>query len=114
MPQRIGQARARLLVNPHDRAVPPSPLSTTVQRLLVGLFVLFVATAAVLFFLEHWRRGTVMLGGSLIYLGVTRWLVDSKIMGVLAVRSRKFDSSFTIILGMAMLWLALSVDPLGS
>lgn len=114
MPQRIGQARARLLENPHDRAVAPSPLRAFTQRILVGGFVVLIVVASVLFVMEHWRRGTLLMGGALMYLAIIRWLVDSRLMGVLAVRSRKFDSWFTAILGLAMLWLALSVDPLGS
>lgn len=114
MPQRIGDARTRLLANPHDRAVPPSPLNRWVQRLLVAVFVLFLLVALVLITQEHWRRGTSVLGGSLLYLAVIRWVVDSAVMGILAVRSRKFDSCFTAVLGIAMLWLAISVDPLGS
>ncbi|MBC2682161.1 DUF3017 domain-containing protein [Corynebacterium anserum] len=114
MSPRIGQVRERLLDNPHDRAVPPSPLHRNVQRALVGLFVALVAVAAFFLGVERWRRGTVVLGFALLYLSSVRWLVDSRILGVLSVRSRKFDSVFTAALGLAMLWLSLSVDPLGS
>lgn len=110
----VGDARARLLENPHDRAVPASPLPAIAQRVMVGAFVLMLVFALVWIAQEHWRRGASVLGGGLVYLAVIRWLVDSRIMGVLAVRSRKFDSIFTALLGMAMLWIAISVDPLGS
>lgn len=114
MSPRIGQARARLLDNPHDRAVPPSPLRKNVQRILVVLFVVLVAVAAFFIGLERWRRGTAILGFAMLYLSAVRWLVDSRVLGVLSVRSRKFDSIFTAVLGVAMLWLSFSVDPLGS
>lgn len=111
---RVGDARAQLLANPHDRAVPPSPLPIWLQRVLVVLFAVFVVAAFGLIAEEHWRRGAAVLGGALCYLALIRWLVDSRIMGVLAVRSRKFDFIFTVLIGVAMLWLAISVDPLGS
>lgn len=114
MSQTVGDARARLLDNPHDRAVPPSPLRPLLQRVLVALFVLLVVIAAVFVFREHWRRGTAVLGVALMYLGVIRWLVDTRIMGVLAVRSRKFDSAFTLLTGAIIVGLAVSVDTLGS
>ena len=113
-PAQIGDARARLLDNPHDRAVPSSPLPAVAQRVLVSLFAVMVLFALLWIAQEHWRRGASVLGGALVYLAVIRWLVDSRIMGVLAVRSRKFDSLFTGLLGFAMLWIAVSVDPLGS
>ncbi len=113
-PAQVGDARARLLDNPHDRAVPASPLPAVAQRVLVGLFAVMVVFALLWIAQEHWRRGASVLGGALVYLAVIRWLVDSRIMGVLAVRSRKFDSLFTALLGFAMLWIAVSVDPLGS
>ena len=35
-------------------------------------------------------------------------------MGLLAVRSRRFDAIFTATTGAALVWLAVSVDSLGS
>lgn len=113
-PPQVGDARQRLLDNPHDANVAPSPLSAAVQWSLVLAFVGAVALAFALIALDHWRRGTVMMGLSLLYLGSIRWVVDSRIMGVLAVRSRKFDSIFCACLAAGILWLAISVDPLGS
>lgn len=63
---------------------------------------------------EHWRRATVVLGAAMLWLAVVRLTCDSRRVGVLAVRSRHFDALFTTALGGALLFLALSVDSLGS
>ncbi|KAB1504575.1 DUF3017 domain-containing protein [Corynebacterium sp. 320] len=101
-----------MLENPHDRAVPASKLGSGLQRALVFLFVAALVGVAVLLLLDHWRRGSMLLSLALVYLGLIRWVVDSRIMGVLAVRSRKFDCCFTLSLGVMIGFLALSVDPL--
>ena len=112
MMHHVGDARARLLLNPHDRAVRPSPLARGFQRLIVAGFLAIVLVAGVFFLLDRWRRGSFVLGGALVYLSLARWVVDSDVMGVLAVRSRKFDASFTATLGLLIILLAVSVDPL--
>lgn len=63
---------------------------------------------------EHWRRATFTLGVSMLWLAVMRLTCDSRVIGLVAVRSRRFDVAFTSVLGAAMMWLAWSVDSLGS
>ncbi|KGM18949.1 DUF3017 domain-containing protein [Corynebacterium auriscanis] len=111
---RIGGVREHLLANPHDRAVPPSPLRASLQRGLIYGFAGLLIVVFGLIVMNHWRRGVFILGLALVYLAVIRWLVDSRILGVLAVRSRKFDSIFSATLGLAMMWIALGVESLGS
>lgn len=110
----IGSVRENLLANPHDRAVPPSPLSAAVQRMLVSAFVGILIMVFGLILMNRWRRGVFILGFAMIYLAVVRWLVDSKILGVLAVRSRKFDSAFSASLGATMMLIAFGVESQGS
>lgn len=110
----IGSVRENLLANPHDRAVSPSPLSAAVQRMLVSAFVGILIVVFGLILMNRWRRGVFILGFAMIYLAVVRWLVDSKILGVLAVRSRKFDSAFSASLGATMMLIAFGVESLGS
>lgn len=102
------------LDNPHDRGLAPSPLPVTAQRILVGVFVLAVVVATLFAVTEHWRRATFTLGVSMIYLAVLRLTCDSRIMGLLAVRSRRFDAFYCTALGGTMAFLAASVDSLGS
>lgn len=63
---------------------------------------------------EHWRRATFTLGVAMLWLTVMRLTCDSKVIGLIAVRSRRFDAIFTTALGATMLWLSWSVDALGS
>lgn len=106
--------RRRMLDNPHDVDVRPSGWPQWFQMLIVVVFLVAVAAGVVSIFAEHWRRGIVSLGAGMVWLGMARWVVDSRIMGVLAVRSRKFDSAFCIIVGGLMLLISLQVDALGS
>ena len=73
-----------------------------------------VAVSGVYAISEHWRRATMLLGGALVWLTVVRLTCDSSRVGVLAVRSRRFDACFTGILGAAMAFMAFSIDALGS
>ncbi|MGJ4050401.1 DUF3017 domain-containing protein [Corynebacterium macclintockiae] len=111
-PARIGDARQRLLDNPHDRHNAPSRLSRPIQWALLGLFGLMLLAVVALLLVDRWRRASVMLGGAMVYLAVLRLLLDSRVLGVLAVRSRKFDTAFSAAIGLGILWIAVSVDPL--
>lgn len=102
------------LVNPHDAHLKPSALPPAVQWVAIGLFVVAVAVSGFYAVFEHWRRATLLLGGALVWLTVVRLTCDSSRVGVLAVRSRRFDAWFTGILGAAMAFLAFSIDALGS
>lgn len=103
-----------MLANPHDRGLAPSRVPATVQKIGVGLFVIGVIAASLFSFTGHWRRATFTLGVAMIYLALLRLTCDSRIMGLLAVRSRRFDAVYCAILGGVMTFLATSVDSLGS
>ena len=105
---------SRPLDNPHDLSVAPSRLPHWVQWGFLGWFVLGVIVASVFALTEHWRRATFVLGASLLWLAVVRYTCDSRIVGVFAVRSRRFDAAFCTVLGGTMAFLAASVDSLGS
>ncbi|MDO5669874.1 MAG: DUF3017 domain-containing protein [Corynebacterium sp.] len=102
------------LDNPHDLSVAPSRLPRWVQWGFLLWFVLGVVMASVFALTEHWRRATFVLGVSLLWLAVVRLTCDSRIVGVFAVRSRRFDAAFSTVIGGAMAFLAASVDALGS
>ncbi|MCJ7857945.1 DUF3017 domain-containing protein [Corynebacterium kalidii] len=106
--------RRTLLRNPHDRRVPHSRLNQTLQMLLVLGFVVVMLVGLAFLVADRWRRGTVTVGTGMLVLGVLRWVVDGEILGVLSVRSRKFDSVFCLVVGASMLLVAISVDSLGS
>ena len=102
------------LDNPHDIYNPPSKLPLRLQQVMVGLFALGFVVATLFSVTEHWRRATFTLGAAMLWLTVVRLTCDSQVIGLLAVRSRRFDALFTTALGATMMWLAWSVDALGS
>ena len=102
------------LSNPHDAHLKPSALPPALQWLAIGLFVVAVVVSGFYAVFEHWRRATMLLGGALMWLTVVRLTCDSSRVGVLAVRSRRFDACFTGALGAAMVFVAFSIDALGS
>lgn len=106
--------RRILLRNPHDANVPPSRLNQTLQMLLVIGFAVVMLTGLAFLVADRWRRGAVTLGTGMVILAALRWIVDGEILGVLSVRSRRFDSLFCLVVGGGMLAIALSVDSLGS
>lgn len=106
--------RRALLANPHDVDQPASRVTRNLQMFSVVLFLVAIIAGVVLILTDHWRRGTLAVGGGMVWLGMIRWWVESRILGVFAVRSRRFDSAFCVIVGVLLLYSALSVDSLGS
>ena len=110
----VGDFRRKLQENPHDKDLPPSPLSRRAQQVLIAVFLGIIAVGLFFVVIDRWRRGTTAIGAGMLFFAVIRWLVDSEVMSILAVRSRKFDSIFSATLAVAMMYLAISVDTLGS
>ena len=102
------------LDNPHDIGNAPSPLPRAVQWAMVVVFLIGFVASGLYAATEHWRRATFTLGATMLWLSIMRLTCDSRVIGLLAVRSRRFDVLFTTGLGAAMMWLAWSVDSLGS
>ena len=102
------------LDNPHDLGAPPSRLPLWAQRAGMAVFLVGVVAAGGFAFTEHWRRATFILGTTLLWLVALRLTCDSRVVGVLAVRSRRFDALFLTVLGGLMVFLSASVDALGS
>ena len=101
------------LDNPHDIGNAPSTLPVRVQQAMLALFVVGFIVATLFSVTEHWRRATFTLGTAMLWLTVCRLTCDSQVMGLLAVRSRRFDAMFTGAIGAALVWLAVTVDALG-
>ena len=106
--------RRALLANPHDAYQPASKATRNLQMLSVVLFLVAIVAGVVLILTDHWRKGALAVGTGIVWLGLLRWWVDSWILGVFAVRSRRFDSAFCLIVGALLLITAWSVDSLGS
>ena len=102
------------LDNPHDRGLAPSMLPLWAQRAMAGVFLVAFVLSGIYAATEHWRRATFTLGAAMLWLTLVRLMCDSKVIGLVAVRSKRFDTLFTTALGAAMMWLSWSVDALGS
>lgn len=102
--------------NPHTPAGPARGENWD-PRLQYTLYcLLFVGFGAFVVFLglERWRRATLVLGITLIYLGILRQFLPDRLLGVMSVRSARFDLFFCGLLGGGMVFLSASVDALGS
>ena len=114
MSHRVPSQRNISVDNPHDIALRPSPLPGWLQWVFIGGFIVAFLLSGWFALTEHWRRATVLLGGALIWLSVVRLSCDSSRVGVLAVRSRRFDALFTAALGASMVSISAFIDSLGS
>ncbi|MDU0478797.1 DUF3017 domain-containing protein [Staphylococcus chromogenes] len=102
------------LANPHDVNLAPSKLPRKVQLASLAVFAVLLLITLFFFLTEHWRRGAFAFGVTMLGLALLRLTCDSKVLGVLTVRSKRFDATFTALLGVAMIFLSISIDALGS
>ncbi|MFN7245036.1 MAG: DUF3017 domain-containing protein, partial [Dietzia cercidiphylli] len=81
------------------------PLALVLAGLAVALgFVMF----------ERWRRGAFLLGLIALAAAVLRGVVPDERARLLGVRSKGFDVAFYAAIGVVVLWLATSIDSLGT
>ncbi|WP_238422160.1 DUF3017 domain-containing protein [Gordonia sp. 'Campus'] len=78
------------------------------------LVMLGVLAAALLVMFDRWRRGSFVFGAALIVGAVLRAFIPSSQAGLLQVRGKAFDVSVMATVGGVMLWLAASIDSLGT
>lgn len=92
-----------------------SRTSRDVRRQVPILIVAGVILVAVIFVAaDRWRRGAFVFGSATLLAAGIRFLLPEEQVGVLAVRSRTFDSVALFTLGTAIVWLAFSVESLGT
>lgn len=79
--------------------------------LLVGLFLLaaFVLVAA-----GYWRRGALVMAIGVAVAAALRLTLPEDRVGLLAVRTRVVDIVTTASVSAAMLYIAWTIDPLGT
>ena len=70
--------------------------------------------AAVLVAAAFWRRGALMIGIGVGVAAGLRLLLPEDRVGVLAVRSRRLDVASMVTLSAAVLYIAWTIDPLGT
>ena len=73
-----------------------------------------VVAAIVLVLSDRWRRGAVAFGAATLLAGVIRIALPTDRVGLLAVRSKRFDAAALLAAGTAIVWLAASIESLGT
>jgi hypothetical protein len=79
--------------------------------LLVGLIII---AAFALVIAGYWRRGALVLGIGVGVAAALRLALSDDRAGLLAVRSRTIDFVTTATVSAAMLYVAWTIDPLGT
>ena len=80
---------------------------------ILSVVLIFVA-AFVLVGANFWRRGSLLIGIGVGVAAVLRLLLSDERAGLLAVRSRGIDFITTATVGAAMVYIAWTIDPLGT
>ena len=70
--------------------------------------------AAVLVAAGFWRRGALLIGIGVGVAAALRLLLPEDRVGVLAVRSRKLDVATMVTVCAAVVYIAWTIDPLGT
>jgi hypothetical protein len=94
--------RARVEPSAAARTLRAWPLLVVLVGVLAGLVIALVAESG-------WRLGCLVIGGSLVVGAIERMALPSREAGLLQVRSKAFDAGMLIILGIAIVVLALAV-----
>lgn len=71
--------------------------------------LVFLAASMAVLATGHWRRGSFAVGCTVVLAGMLRALLPTRVAGLLAVRSRAFDTILTLAVGGAMLALTMVV-----
>lgn len=80
----------------------------------IVLIGLIFATAFALVAANFWRRGSLLIGICVGVAAVLRLVLPDERAGLLAVRSRGVDFVTTATVGAAMVYIAWTIDPLGT
>lgn len=94
----------------------PSRLTWAQVRAQWPLALVLIGVAVALGFvvLERWRRGAFLLGVVALAAAALRLVVPEERARLLGVRSKRFDVVFYTGIGAVILWLATSIDSLGT
>ena len=75
---------------------------------------LIFAAAFVLAGANFWRRGSLLIGIGVGVAAVLRLVLPEERAGLLVVRSKGTDFMTTAMVGAAMIYIASTIDPLGT
>lgn len=82
--------------------------------LVLTLVFAGLGVAAIFVIVDRWRRGAFAAGVVLALAAVARLALTDEQAGLLAVRSKPFDVGALAAGAIATVYLALSIDPLGT
>ncbi|TDD50344.1 DUF3017 domain-containing protein [Saccharopolyspora elongata] len=74
-----------------------------------GLVLLIVLIGLLLVSMGHWRRGTVLLGVTLLLAATMRAVIPPERTGLLAIRSRAVDVLVYSGFGLAIIAVAITI-----
>lgn len=94
-----------------NRGLARTVLQAQWPILLIGLIF---AAAFVLAAANFWRRGSLLIGIGVGVAAVLRLVLPDERAGLLAVRSKGTDFVTTMMVGAAMIYIASTIDPLGT
>jgi hypothetical protein len=94
--------RARIDSPVATRALRAWPLLVVLVGVVAGLVIALLADSG-------WRLGCLLIGGSLVVGAIERMVLPSREAGLLQVRSKAFDAGMLIVLGVAIVVLAVAV-----
>jgi Protein of unknown function (DUF3017) len=80
----------------------------------IVLVELIFAAAYVLAAANFWRRGALLIGIGVGVAAVLRLVLSDERAGLLVVRSRAIDFLTTATVAAAMVYIASTIDPLGT
>ena len=84
-------------------------LAGLLRQLPLLAVLVMVGVGLLLVTFDHWRRGLVVIGLSLIIAGLLRLLLPVRRVGFLAVRSRPMDVVLLAVAGLALAVTALTI-----
>ncbi len=79
--------------------------------MVVVALVITVAVAFVVW--DRWRRGALFFGGATLLAAMFRLCLPTERVGLLAVRSKRFDVGALALLGSAIVFIAVTINTLG-
>lgn len=108
---------------PQPRSADARPARTRPARLTwaqvraqwpLALVLIGLAVALGFVFVDRWRRGAFLLGVVALGAAMLRASLPDERARLLAVRTKGFDVVFFTGIGVVIVWLATSVDSLGT
>jgi hypothetical protein len=80
---------------------------------IITVGVIFVVAFA-LVVTDYWRRGSLLIGIGVGVAAVLRLILSDNRAGLLVVRGRIFDFSTMALVSAAVIYVAWTIDPLGT